>query len=381
MGSSIGILTTEYQPVVGGIATFSSSMLRILKQGAADAYVITTVPSGSASPLTDEVFRTSRLLQLRFLKLLPLFVLAFLTAIRRRTELHVAMVWTHEGLVAYLLKRILRVRYIVFANGSEVLTLRHSRIRALLARLVFSNADYVIAISNYTKELLVNQVRLPADRVRLFNPPVTLDEVEAPSSSEEVSRRFRMKGKRVLLTAARHVPRKGHELVIRSLSALRSRYPDLLYVMTGGGPHTGYLKDLADRLEVADIVRMVGFVTAADLRALYHLSELYVSPSINCEGDVEGFGLAFAEAGAASIPVIAGDSGGVRDVILDKVTGLLVEPGNLASLVAAITVLLDDAPLRGRMGQAARQHVSKMMDLPRKSAEFLAIIAKTPASR
>ena len=104
---------------------------------------------------------------------------------------------------------------------------------------------------------------------------------------------------------------------------------------------------------------MVGFVSFADLRSLYRRMDVYVSPSLEVDGDVEGFGISFIEAGAVGKPVIAGRSGGVGDAVIDGETGILVDPGDSAALRNAICLLLDNDELRHRLGQAARNRIAR----------------------
>ena len=106
-------------------------------------------------------------------------------------------------------------------------------------------------------------------------------------------------------------------------------------------------------------VHYLGAVPEAELPALYAAADLYVWPAVK-----EAFGMAFLEAQAAGLPVVAGRSGGVANVVSDGVTGLLAPEGDAGALARMISRLIDDAPLRQRMGNAARRHVLGRHDLP-----------------
>ncbi len=99
---------------------------------------------------------------------------------------------------------------------------------------------------------------------------------------------------------------------------------------------------------LGDRVRWVGVLDADVLRQLYRASDLYVWPAVK-----EAWGMAFLEAQAAGLPVVAGRSGGVPAIIADRETGLLVEEGNAAAFADAVRTLLANAEMRAAMSHAA----------------------------
>ena len=104
-------------------------------------------------------------------------------------------------------------------------------------------------------------------------------------------------------------------------------------------------------------VRFAGARPHADLPALYGKADLYLWPAIN-----EAYGMAFLEAQAAGLPVVAGRTGGVPAVVADGVTGLLSPVGDAAAFADAVARLLDDPARRSAMGAAARRRVASQHD-------------------
>lgn len=96
----------------------------------------------------------------------------------------------------------------------------------------------------------------------------------------------------------------------------------------------------------------------AELAALYAAADLFVWPAVN-----EAYGLALLEAQGAGLPVVAGRSGGVPDIVADGVTGLLTPPGDGAAFAGAVRTMLNDAGRRRAMGDAAFKHVADALDL------------------
>ena len=91
---------------------------------------------------------------------------------------------------------------------------------------------------------------------------------------------------------------------------------------------------------------------------------IFIMPSRNIEGDFEGFGIVYLEANLAKKVVIAGDSGGVRDAVIHKVNGLLVDPNSSSSIAQAILDLAADKEAREKMGQRAYERVKKDFQWP-----------------
>jgi glycosyltransferase involved in cell wall biosynthesis len=154
-----------------------------------------------------------------------------------------------------------------------------------------------------------------------------------------------------MLAVGRLVPRKGYDDLIRALSAIDGAE---LVIVGGPGadldadPEARRLVELAGRLRIADRVSLVGAVPSADMPAWYRSADL-----VACTPWYEPFGLTPLEAMACGVPVVTYSVGGMRDTVIDRVTGLHVPPGDVSALIAALQRLLADEPLRRRVGRAA----------------------------
>jgi phosphatidylinositol alpha-1,6-mannosyltransferase len=151
--------------------------------------------------------------------------------------------------------------------------------------------------------------------------------------------------------------RKGQDMVIQSLPRIRQRIPQVKYVMVGTGEELNSLIILAQALGVQDSVVFAGSVPDQELAAYYAACDVFIMPNRQIGDDIEGFGIAYLEAGAAGKPVIGGKSGGTDDAIVDGVTGIRVD-GNRSVEIADAVVDLLSAPDRAKtMGQCGRQRV------------------------
>jgi glycosyltransferase involved in cell wall biosynthesis len=160
---------------------------------------------------------------------------------------------------------------------------------------------------------------------------------------------------------------ESYRVLARALAKLGDRKWRALLV--GDGPARPEIEGLM--APFGDRVRFAGAVPHADLPALYAAADLYVWPAIN-----EAYGMAFLEAQAAGLPVVAGRTGGVPAVVADGVTGLLTPIGDADAFAAAVARLLDAPEERARLGTAAASRVASRHD-ERAAAYALAAALRT----
>ena len=140
-------------------------------------------------------------------------------------------------------------------------------------------------------------------------------------------------------------------------------------LLVGDGPARGEVEAMMDPL--GERVCFAGIVPHAELPATYASADLYLWPAIN-----EAYGMAFLEAQAAGLPVVAGRTGGVPAVVADGDTGVLTPIGDAAAFAAATARLLDDPKARVQLGKAARARVNARHD-ERAAAHALAAALRT----
>jgi phosphatidylinositol alpha-1,6-mannosyltransferase len=251
----------------------------------------------------------------------------------------------------------------VFAavHGREIL-IRHYRSWPLAPALyagarerVLDQLDGVFPVSSYARDLVAH-IGARTNHALVVTNGCNAERFQ-PGPVPELARELGLRGRRVLLSVGRLIPRKGVDTVLHALSALGVRYPDLRYVIAGDGPERGRLELLAERLRISHKVRFLGEVEPLQLPYVYHLCDIFVHAARQDQADVEGFGLVLLEASASGKPVVATCSGGVADAVLHGQTGLLSQPEDSSALARNIMRLLEDGGLAQRLGAAGRSHV------------------------
>jgi glycosyltransferase involved in cell wall biosynthesis len=174
-----------------------------------------------------------------------------------------------------------------------------------------------------------------------------------PAAVRSLRERF---GERLVISVGRLVYYKGLEYLIRAMADVRGKL-----VIVGDGPLRGNLEQLAAQLGVSDKVSFAGVTSDAVSTAYYHAAALLVLPSV---ARSESFGIVQMEAMASGLPVINTSlDTGVPLVSLHGETGLTVPPADSQALAVAINRLLDDPPLRRKLGRAGEQRVQQEFSL------------------
>jgi phosphatidylinositol alpha-1,6-mannosyltransferase len=218
--------------------------------------------------------------------------------------------------------------------------------RPKLAAFAAAQADAVIAISAYTAGLIAATGVTPAS-LSLIPPGVDIPVEWAPEREDRPT----------FLTIARMEERyKGHDVLVRALALVRAKVPDVQWVVLGDGSLRGGIEQLARTYGVEDSITFLGSLPDEQRDGWLRRAHLLAMPSrLPARGFAgEGFGIVYLEAGAYGKPVVAGQVGGATDAVIDEETGLLVDPLDPLAVAEAITRLLLDPALAGRLGSAGR---------------------------
>ncbi|HEV3124425.1 MAG TPA: glycosyltransferase [Candidatus Dormibacteraeota bacterium] len=238
--------------------------------------------------------------------------------------------------------------------------------RAEVEAILVRAADRMVAMSASEEAALVDLYGAAPERVCVVPPGVDLDQF-SPRPTATLRRELGLLGRRVVLYAGRLERLKGADTLLEAMAAVahRAEMADVVTLVVGedsgdgrsqavdSGGERGRLMAMAESLGVGDRVRFLGAAGPQRLADLYALADVCVVPS-----HTETFGLVALEAQASGTPVVAAAVGGLVDIVADSVSGYLVEGRDAGEFASRIIALLGDAPLRARMGDAARDRAS-----------------------
>ncbi len=254
------------------------------------------------------------------------------------------------------------VPYACYVHGEEVNIASTSRELSFLARRVLGGADFLIANSQNTRQILMNEWGVPDSAVRLLNPGVDTFRFQPAERNAEVRMRLGWGDRPVLLTVGRLQRRKGQDQLILALNRIRTSFPDILYAIIGDGEDLSHLQGLVASEDLERHVQFLGEVKDAQLVECYQQCDLFVLPNRAVGKDIEGFGMVLLEAQACGRPVLAGTSGGTAETMRIPETGYVVPCDGPHELAALVVKLLGNPGQLQRMGSAARAHVVGRFD-------------------
>jgi phosphatidyl-myo-inositol dimannoside synthase len=225
-------------------------------------------------------------------------------------------------------------------------------------RRIGRDVDVVTYLGDYTRRRLEPALGPRATLAQLPSG-VDTDAFHPGAGGADVRRRHGLTDRPVVVCVSRLVPRKGQDVLVRALPAVRARVPDAALLVVGGGPDLERLERLAGDVGVREHVVLTGSVPWEELPAHYAAGDVFAMPCRTRRGglEVEGLGIVYLEASATGLPVVAGRSGGAPDAVLEGRTGHVVDGTSETEVADVVAGLLAD-PVRARaLGDAGRAWV------------------------
>ena len=227
--------------------------------------------------------------------------------------------------------------------------------------------DGVVAISGGVADSLAAS-GVERERITVVHSGVDCDRFRAPTSQERADARGALKiadTEFVISAVGALEQRKGHRYLIAAIGAIAASGKFRCFIV-GQGLIGRVLQDEIAVIRSLDRIKLLGRVD--DVRELLWASDAFAMPSLK-----EGLGVAALEAMASALPVIASDVGGLREVVEDGRTGIIVPPANPEKIASAIKRLAESPELRSQMSAAARSRVVENYSMEQMAARTLAL--------
>ncbi len=236
--------------------------------------------------------------------------------------------------------------------------INHPRGTSLNKRIlnVLNNVEKIIANSEFTKKLAIN-CGVNENKIIVINPGIDPADELDKKSLDKVESLLKVKTPR-LITVSRFDKRKNHEKVVMALRNLKQIHPDVVYICVGYGDEEENIKKLVKELDLEAQVMFFRDISNELKNALVAKSNIFVMPSVIHKKSVEGFGIAYVEAGQYGIPSIGGKDGGAADAIEHEKTGLICDGNNLDDIYSSINSMLENKKYL-EYGKNAKDTVSK----------------------
>lgn len=224
----------------------------------------------------------------------------------------------------------------------------------------------VICCSDFMRDHLGSIFKLPSDKLRVIHNGVDLRRVGVRNDGA-AREGFARPEERIVVFVGRLVPEKGAQVLLDAVPRVISRIPQAKFIIVGSGPYEGELRSRVKNLKLGDKVSFTGYLDLGTKNSLLGWADVAVVPSL-----YEPFGIVALEAMASEVPVVASATGGLKEVVTDRVDGLLVPPGNCEALASAISRILSNPEAARMMAKRARSKVERRFGwrgVARKTAE------------
>lgn len=234
-------------------------------------------------------------------------------------------------------------------------------------------------------EFISRRVRTAVPRhvpVSVLRPGADVERFRPDLETADIRENHGLEDRPLVVCVSRLVPRKGQDVLIRSMRAVQRRVPEAGLLIVGSGPHEAKLRGLAERAPTRSVF-FVGEVPEQDLPRYYAVGDVFAMPCrTRMAGlEVEGWGNVFIEAAACGRPVVVGDSGGSREALVHGETGLLVDGSDVEGVADALATLLEDPPYARRLGKAGRARVEREHTWPRVAGRLAGWLRDAAADR
>ncbi len=386
------VVTNDFPPRAGGIETFVVELVRRLPAGTVVVHTRAQVGGPADEPGTDAAVdaelagRGVVVVRDRARVLLPTPGLARRAAATARAH-GCDRAWFGAaaplGLLAPALRRAGVRRTVATTYGHEVWWARLPGSRQLLRSIAARNDVLTVLTEATGRPITAALPRRLRGRVVPLTAGVHAADFDpgdgAPGAA--LRERWGLAGRPVVVCVSRLVTRKGQDVLLRALPAVRAAVPGAALVVVGTGPRARSLERLADSLglrrggDAPDVV-FAGRLPPGQLAASYAAGDVFAMPCRDLRWglETEGLGIVFLEAAASGLPVLVGRSGGAPDAVLDGETGLLVDGRDVGAVTTALVELLGD-PARARaLGAAGRAWVAREWGWQQRADELAAML-------
>lgn len=353
------ILTLEYPPQIGGIASYISDLVQNLPSGVAT--VVAPITPGGA-----EYDKLHAVNVIRHKFYWPLFwprwtrILWHIILIVKKnkfTNLHI-----HHtlplGYVGYIISVFFKVPYTIFLHGSDFQLATKGLLKKHWFKFVCNKAQTIVVNSEFSQNLVKNFV-VDQNKILVIYPCPS-EQFYSASVDQTIVNKLKtelaLHGKKVLISAARMVDRKGLLLLADLLPKIIKQVPNLVWLVVGDGPERAKLLKKIQELNLLSVVRFLSYVPREQTINYYQLANVFcLLTHKDKDGVEEAWGTTFIEVAACGLPVVAGNSGGTSEAVINGQTGLVVDANNAKEVAEAVVTLMNNSEFAANIGQNAKQ--------------------------
>ena len=262
------------------------------------------------------------------------------------------------GLLSAGMKRAGIVRTVALTHGHEVWWAKVFPFNLLLRR-IGSTVDVLTYLGDFTRAAISNALSQQAQSAMVkIAPGIDVDHF-LPTDASELRKSLGLSDKKVIVSVGRLVHRKGQDYLIEAMPKILEQVPQAHLLLVGEGPYREHLEKLAKKHKVESSLTFIGRIQYKELPTYICVGDIFAMPSRSrlLGLEVEGLGIVYLEASSCGLPVLAGNSGGAPDAVIQHKTGLVVSGTNTQEIANAAVELLMNVDSSKKMGLLGRQWI------------------------
>ncbi|MEC8013401.1 MAG: glycosyltransferase family 4 protein [Verrucomicrobiota bacterium] len=248
-------------------------------------------------------------------------------------------------------------RILITIHGSELKKCCSNPIEKILFRRLLQKSERIHVLSKFNQNKCIDFLPSLSSKIKRIGgaPSRVVDAARTTKPIKKDSKELRV------LCVGRIHPRKGQCLIVRAACKLPNSYQERLIISFVGPEKNQKYKDQISGFgkNFLGEIEFKGDLNEPDLAHSYRNADIFCLTPENTNNSVEGFGIAYLEASAFSLPILATRVGGVEDAVIDQQTGFLSAPGDINELKNYLQRLMEDKELREKMGSEGRKWSQK----------------------
>ncbi len=353
-------ITNDFGPRAGGIETFIIGLIEGLPKNSTIVY---TSAQSESSEYDAKWFQSYgvRVIRDKSRVLLPSTRVSMaVKKLARDEKIEVAVFGAAAplGLLAPSLRAAGVLRIISLTHGHEVWWAKVFPFNIVMRR-IGSTVDSLTYLGDFTRAAIGACLTKNARSSMVKIAPGIDVERFKPTDASGLRKELGLSDKRVIVSVGRLVRRKGQDRLIKSLVEVLKFIPNAHLLLVGEGPYRGHLEKLVKKFALEENVTFLGRIQYEELPRYICVGDIFAMPSRSrfFGLEVEGLGIVYLEASACGLPVIAGNSGGAPDAVLEGITGLVVDGLDNGAIAAALLTLLENDAKAKTMGEGGRKWI------------------------
>jgi phosphatidylinositol alpha-1,6-mannosyltransferase len=355
-------VTNDFGPRAGGIETFIIGLIERLPKSSIIVYTSAQDDSDAydANWLRDygvEVIRDKA----KILLPTPRVNRAVARIVKQREIKVIALgAAAPLGWMSSTLRKAGAERIVALTHGHEVWWAKVFPF-SLIMRRIGTTTDCLTYLGEFTRAAISKALTTKsAAAMQKIAPGIDIEHFK-PVDATALRQTLGLTEKRVIVSVGRLVHRKGQDFLIESMPQILKQVPDAHLLLVGQGPYREHLEKLVRKHSLQKAVSFIGRIQYTELPGYICVGDIFAMPSRSRFAglEVEGLGIVYLEASACGLPVIAGESGGAPDAVIEGVTGFVVDGTNTEQIAKRAVELLLDEKLRISMGSAGRAWIEK----------------------